>query len=84
MSDNRLGLGDHIVTATAGVAHAAGTAAGLAIAAPVAVIDQDTRDNFASHVGALGATVPGGSAQGSPVSVDCASAKTTSTKICDR
>jgi esterase/lipase superfamily enzyme len=84
LSDNRLGLGDHIVTATAGVAHAAGTAAGLAIAAPVAVIDQDTRDNFASHVGALGATVPGGSAQGSPVGVDCASAKTTSTKICDR
>ncbi|WP_412177237.1 alpha/beta hydrolase [Mesorhizobium sp. ZC-5] len=82
LTDNRLGLGDQIVTATAGVAHAAGTAAGLAIAAPVAVIDQNTRDNFASHVGALGATVPGGSANGS--STDCDSRKTAATKACDR
>jgi esterase/lipase superfamily enzyme len=84
LTDNRLGLGDHIVNATTGVAHAAGTAAGLAIAAPVAVIDQNTRDNFAGHVGALGATVPGGSAKGSPVSTNCDSRKTAATKACDR
>ncbi|WP_353646094.1 alpha/beta hydrolase [Mesorhizobium sp. WSM2239] len=84
LSDNRLGLGDHIVTATAGVAHAAGTAAGLVIAAPVAVVDQNTRDNFAGHVGALSATVAGGPATGSPVIIDCVSAITTATKPCGR
>jgi hypothetical protein len=84
LSDNRLGLGDHIVTATASVAHAAGTTAGLVIAAPVAVIDQNTRDNFSSHVGALGATVPGGPAKGSPVSIDCDSRRAAATKVCDR
>ena len=84
LTDNRLGLGDQIVTATAGVAHAAGTAAGLAIAAPVAVIDQNTRENFASHVGALGATVPSGQAQGSVVSNDCNGKKTEATKACNR
>jgi esterase/lipase superfamily enzyme len=84
LTDNRLGLGDQIVTATAGVAHAAGTAAGLAIAAPVAVIDQNTRENYASHVGALGATVPSGQAPGSVVSNDCNGKKTEATKACNR
>jgi esterase/lipase superfamily enzyme len=84
LTDNRLGLGDHIVTATAGVAAAAGTAAGLAIAAPVAVIDQNTRDNYSAHVGALGATVPGGSAQASPIRNDCTDKSAAATHKCNR
>lgn len=84
LTDNRLGLGDQIVTATAGVAHAAGTAAGLAVAAPVAVIDQNTRENFAAHVETLRATVPSGKAQGSTVSNDCSAKKVGAAKGCDR
>ncbi len=84
LTDNRLGLGDHIVTATAGVAAAAGTAAGLAIAAPVAMIDQNTRENYATHVETLGATVPRGQAQGSVISNDCNSKKGGTTSACKR
>jgi hypothetical protein len=80
LTDNRLGLGDQIVTATAGVAHAAGTTAGLVIAAPVAVIDQNTRENYAHHVGALGVTVPAGG-PAKTVSNDCRANKT---NACDR
>jgi esterase/lipase superfamily enzyme len=81
LTDNRLGLGDQIVTATAGVAAAAGTTAGLVIAAPVAVLDQNTRDNYADHVGALGVTVPVGPAGRRTVSNDCGANKTNG---CDR
>jgi esterase/lipase superfamily enzyme len=71
LTDNRLGLGDQIVTATAGAAAVAGTAAGLAIAAPVAVIDQNTRENYAHHVGALGATMPSGQGTSGKISDNC-------------
>jgi esterase/lipase superfamily enzyme len=53
LTDNRVGFGDQILAATTGTAAAAGSAAGLVLAAPVAVIDQNTRDNYANHVGAL-------------------------------
>lgn len=53
LTDNRVGLGDHIVAATAGAAHTVGTAAGLVVAAPAAIVDQNTRQNYAHHVGAL-------------------------------
>ena len=43
LTDNRIGLGDHIVTAATGAAATVGGAAGLVIAAPVAAVDQDTR-----------------------------------------
>jgi esterase/lipase superfamily enzyme len=62
LTDNRMGIGDHIIAATTGVAAAAGTAAGLAIAAPAAVIDQNTRENYASHVADLS-----GASDGPPV-----------------
>jgi esterase/lipase superfamily enzyme len=61
LTDNRLGIGDHIVAATTRVAEVAGTTAGLALAAPAAIVDQNTRENYASHVQSLG---PG--AKGSP------------------
>jgi esterase/lipase superfamily enzyme len=53
LTDNRIGLGDTIVQATTGVAAAAGSAAGLVIAAPVAAVDQNTRENYGNQVGAL-------------------------------
>jgi len=54
LTDNRVGLGDTILAATTGTAAAAGNAAGLILAAPVAIVDADTRDNFSSQVEALG------------------------------
>ncbi|CAN7515698.1 alpha/beta hydrolase [Pararhizobium sp. LjRoot255] len=54
LTDNRVGLGDKILAAATGTAAAAGNAAGLILAAPVAVVDADTRDNFSSHLDALG------------------------------
>lgn len=46
LTDSRIGIGDRIVQVTAGAATAVGTAAGLAVSAPVAVIDPQTRDNL--------------------------------------
>lgn len=54
LTDNRVGLGDKILAATSDTAAAAGSAAGLILAAPVAVVDADTRDNYASQLDALG------------------------------
>ncbi len=53
LTDNRLGLGDHVVTATAGAAHTLGTAAGLVLSAPVAIVDRNTRENYIHHVRSL-------------------------------
>lgn len=53
LTDNRLGLGDTIVQATTSAAAAAGSAAGLVIAAPVAVVDQNTRENYGNQVESL-------------------------------
>ncbi|WP_455273335.1 alpha/beta hydrolase [Rhizobium herbae] len=54
LTDSRVGLGDKILAATTGTAAAAGNAVGLIVAAPVAVVDADTRDNYGSQLGALG------------------------------
>ncbi|MEQ1954488.1 alpha/beta hydrolase [Mesorhizobium sp. CN2-181] len=71
LTDNRVGLGDSIVAATAGAAAAAGTAAGLAISAPVAVLDQNTRDNYADQVGTLGINAPTGVSGNKAPSKNC-------------
>jgi esterase/lipase superfamily enzyme len=84
LTDSRIGFGDRIVAATAGAAAVAGTAAGLAIAAPVAVVDQNTRENYANQVGSLGVTVPVGQATGRTVSNDCNAGKTAATNACSR
>ncbi len=55
LTDSRVGLGDQILVATTGTAAAVGNAAGLVLAAPVAVVDQDTRDNYADHLGGAAA-----------------------------
>jgi esterase/lipase superfamily enzyme len=64
LTDNRVGLGDTILAATTGTAAAAGNAAGLILAAPVAIVDADTRNNFSSQVEALG---PKGVARSKPL-----------------
>jgi len=55
MTDSRVGVGERIIEMTSNAASTVGTAAGLVIAAPVAVVDPNTRDNFGQHVGNLGA-----------------------------
>jgi esterase/lipase superfamily enzyme len=47
------GIGDRIVAATTGAAASVGTATGLAIAAPAAVIDPVTREHLSDDVGEL-------------------------------
>jgi esterase/lipase superfamily enzyme len=54
VTDSRVGLGDRIIQATAGAATAVGTAAGLAVSAPLAVVDPQSRQTFGSHVEGLG------------------------------
>lgn len=46
LTDSRIGVGDRIIQVTAGAAAAVGTAAGLAVSAPVAVVDPRTRESF--------------------------------------
>ena len=84
LTDSRIGFGDKIVAATAGAAAAAGTVAGLAIAAPVAVVDQNTRENYANQVGELGASAAGGqkTTGARKVSNDCG--KKTQAPECNR
>ncbi|MGZ2501002.1 esterase/lipase superfamily enzyme [Rhizobium beringeri] len=53
LTDSKVGLGDKILAATTSTAAAAGSAAGLILAAPVAVVDADTRDNYAGQVSGL-------------------------------
>ena len=57
VTDSRVGLGDRIIQVTAGAASAVGTAAGLAVSAPVAVVDPQTRQTFGDHVDNLGRSV---------------------------
>ena len=54
VSGSRIGLGDRIIQLTAGTAAAVGTAAGLAVSAPVAILDQQTRESLEEHAEGLG------------------------------
>lgn len=54
LTDSRASVGERIIQVTNGVATTAGTAVGLAVSAPVAVIDAETRRNFGSEVQNLG------------------------------
>lgn len=78
LTDSKVGLGDKLLAATTGTAAAAGSVAGLILAAPVAVIDADTRDNYAGHVSGLT-----GSASMKRTSPDC-EAGARGPKACDR
>jgi len=57
MTDSRVGVGERIVQFSADAASTVGTAAGLVIAAPVAVVDPNTREHYSSHVGQLGNSI---------------------------
>lgn len=59
LTDSRMGLGDHLIAGTTGMAVAAGSTAGLILAAPVAVVDQHTRENYAHHLNAMSGQTQG-------------------------
>jgi esterase/lipase superfamily enzyme len=59
VTDSRVGLGDRIIQVTAGAAASVGTAAGLALSAPVAVLDAQTREGLGGHTEELGRSVRG-------------------------
>ncbi len=54
ITDTRIGLGEKVMQVTAGTAAAVGSVAGLAISAPVAIVDPHTRRNFADKTDAVG------------------------------
>ncbi|WP_440271588.1 alpha/beta hydrolase [Ensifer adhaerens] len=82
LTDSRVGLGDHIVAATAGAAQTVGTAAGLVVSAPAAIVDQNTRQNYAHHVETL--VGPSGGAKSTTTDRECKRASGTSSRDCDR
>lgn len=53
ITDSRVGLGDHIVLTAVGAAATVGTAAGLAVSAPLAIVDPQTRETYGDHVQSL-------------------------------
>lgn len=53
VTDSRIGLGHHILQVTAGAATTVGTATGLVVSAPVAVVDAQTRQSLGEHVESL-------------------------------
>ncbi|MGB6177522.1 MAG: esterase, partial [Methylocella sp.] len=57
LTDSKVGLGDKIVETTAGAAASAGHAAGLVVAAPVAIVDPLTREQFGDEVDAFSRSV---------------------------
>jgi esterase/lipase superfamily enzyme len=59
LTDSRVGVGDRIIQVTAGAAAAVGTAAGLAVSAPVAIIDPRTRENLGTYADDLGRNLSG-------------------------
>ncbi len=57
MTDSHVALGDKLVAVTTGAAASVGTAAGLIVTAPVAVLDARTRDSYDDQVRAWGASL---------------------------
>lgn len=57
MTDSHAAFGDKLVAVTSGAAASVGTAAGLIITAPVAIIDPRTRDSYDDQVKAFGSAL---------------------------
>ncbi len=57
ITDSRVGLADRIVQVTAGAAAVVGTAAGLVVSAPVAIIDPVSREKIGERVDQFNRTV---------------------------
>lgn len=81
LTDSKTGLGDQILAATTGTAAAAGGAAGLILAAPVAVVDQATRDNYGDQLSGTFGVSQNTTTKKAPAK-DC-SAGLASTRRCD-
>jgi esterase/lipase superfamily enzyme len=54
ITDSRVGIGERVIQVTGNAAAAVGTAAGLVVSAPIAVVDPHTRNNFGHKVEELG------------------------------
>ena len=74
LARDRLELAQHIADRR--------TAAGLVVAAPVAVIDQNTRENYGRHAGAL--VGPSGQAKQSSSNPDCSNMNQSRVGYCSR
>ncbi|SEF79666.1 alpha/beta hydrolase [Bosea lathyri] len=57
LTDSHVGIGDRLMEVTTGAAATVGSAAGLVISAPLAVIDPNTRRNFNGRVEHLGKSI---------------------------
>ncbi|WP_294537141.1 alpha/beta hydrolase [uncultured Rhodoblastus sp.] len=57
LTDSRVGLGARIMMTTAGAASSVGNAAGLAISAPLSIVDPETRDHFGDQLDRFGQSV---------------------------
>ncbi|WP_431324967.1 alpha/beta hydrolase [Rhizobium sp. YTU87027] len=82
LTDSRLGLGDGIVLATTGAAQTVGTAAGLVISAPVAIVDQNTLQNYGHYAETLVAS--GSESEPHIAKSRCNPTSQTEAKNCDR
>jgi len=56
LGDARVGLGERLTLAVTGAAATVGHAAGLAVSAPLAIVDQETGKHYNEHLEALGRT----------------------------
>ena len=54
ITDSHVGLGERLIQVTAGTASAVGTAASLAVSAPLAIVDPHTRRNLAGSTEEFG------------------------------
>lgn len=54
ITDEHIGLGDRLIAASTGVASVVGTTAGVIAAAPVAIVDPNTRGNLQANLQSLG------------------------------
>ncbi|TNC07668.1 alpha/beta fold hydrolase [Methylobacterium terricola] len=54
ISDGKIGIGDRLVSTAAGAASTVATGAALAVVAPVAIIDPQTRETYGEHLSNVG------------------------------
>jgi esterase/lipase superfamily enzyme len=57
ITDSKVGIGDHIANATVGAATTVGSAAGLVLSAPIAIVDPETRKSYGERVDNLGSVI---------------------------
>jgi len=57
LNDGQAGLGDKLARITTGAAATIGTTAGIALSAPLAIVDGRTRENLGEHIQELGSQV---------------------------